>query len=193
MEVRMQPRTDRQQRCLNFQLEVWPHAQILMASDCMQNTIHYFDIPRHHSELLLRAETLVMVQEAAPLPDGLDSSEWTGLGEVTATGQHWDWLSPSHFARSTPLLSDFAEEIGFSRDQDPLSALIQLNFRIHAALEYTPLSTAVDSPIDIALQNRRGVCQDYTHIMIALLRKGRYPRPLYQRLHFPGTGRRRGV
>ena len=175
MEVRMQPRTDRQQRCLNFQLEVWPHAQILMASDCMQNTIHYFDIPRHHSELLLRAETLVMVQEAAPLPDGLDSTEWTGLGEVTATGQHWDWLSPSHFARSTPLLSDFAEEIGFSRDQDPLSALIQLNFRIHAALEYTPLSTAVDSPIDIALQNRRGVCQDYTHIMIALLRKADIP------------------
>ena len=175
MEVRMQPRTDRQQRCLNFQLEVWPHAQILTTSDCMQNEIHYFDIPRRHSELVLRAQTLVMVQEAALLPDGLDSSEWTGLGEVAATGQHWDWLSPSHFARSTPLLSDFAEEIGFSRDQDPLSALIQLNFRIHAALEYTPNSTAVDSPIDIALQNRRGVCQDYTHIMIALLRKAGIP------------------
>ena len=175
MEVRMQPRTDRQQRCLNFQLEVWPHAQILTTSDCMQNEIHYFDIPRRHSELVLRAQTLVMVQEAALLPDGLDSSEWTGLGEVAATGQHWDWLSPSHFARPTPLLSDFAEEIGFSRDQDPLSALIQLNFRIHAALEYTPNSTAVDSPIDIALQNRRGVCQDYTHIMIALLRRAGIP------------------
>ena len=175
MEVRMQPRTDRQQRCLNFQLEVWPHAQILMASDCMQNTIHYFDIPRSHSELILRAHTLVMVQEAAPLPDNLDSSEWTELGEVAASGQHWDWLSPSHFARTTPLLSDFAKEIVFSRDQDPLSALIQLNFRIHAALEYTPYSTAVDSPIDIALKNRRGVCQDYTHIMIALLRRAGIP------------------
>ena len=171
MEVRMQPRTDRQQRCLNFQLEVWPHAQVLTASDCVQNAIHYFDIPRRHSELLLRAHSLVLVQESEPLPDGLDSSEWTALEEAAASGMHWDWLSPSKFAQSTPLLLDFAEEVEFTREDDPLSALFRLNERLHVALEYMTLSTAVDSPIDIALENRRGVCQDFTHIMIALLRR----------------------
>lgn len=175
MEVRMQPRTDRQQRCLNFRLEVWPHAQVLATSDCMQNAIHYFDIPRSHSELLLRAQTLVMVQESEPLPEGLESSEWKALGEVAATGNHWDWLTPSRFASPTPLLSEFAEEIGFGQDQDPLTALFNLNERIHTAIEYTPKSTAVDSPIDTALENRRGVCQDFSHIMIALLRKASIP------------------
>ena len=175
MEVRMQPRTDRQQRCLNFRLEVWPHAQVLATNDCMQNVIHYFDIPRRHSELLLRAQTLVMVQESEPLPESLEESAWKELEEIAATGQHWDWLTPSSFARATPLLSDFADEIGFGKEQDPLSALFQLNERIHAAIEYTPKSTAVDSPIDIALENRRGVCQDFSHIMIALLRRASIP------------------
>ena len=175
MEVRLQPRTDSRQRCLSFQLEVSPHAQLLTTSDCEQNVIHYFDIPRSHTELLLRAHSLVMVQETPPIPDALDSSEWDALEEIVATGRYWDWLAPSNFAAPTSLLSDFAVEIGFNQIQDPLSALFQLNERIHSAFEYTPQSTAVDSPIDIALQHRRGVCQDYTHVMIALLRRRGIP------------------
>ncbi|MCZ0937467.1 MAG: transglutaminase family protein [Caldilineaceae bacterium] len=175
MEVRMQPRTDRQQRCLNFLLEVWPHAQVLATSDCMQNAIHYFDIPRRHSELLLRAQALVLVQDSDPLSGSLEASTWKELEDIAATGQHWDWLTPSIFARPTGLLTDFAEEIGFGKARDPLSALFDVNERIHSAIEYTPKSTAVDSPIDTALENRRGVCQDFSHIMIALLRRASIP------------------
>ncbi len=175
MEVRMQPRTDRQQRCLNFQLEISPHAQILTTGDCVQNMIHYFDIPRNHAELVLRAHSLVMVQEGPVLPDALDETEWDALLETAAAGRMWDWLAPSHYARPTSLLAEFSEEVGFSREQDPLTAILQLNESIHNAFEYTPLSTAVDSPIDIALENRRGVCQDYTHVMIALLRQRGIP------------------
>ena len=175
MVVRMQPRTDRQQRCLNFLLEVWPHAQVLATSDCMQNAIHYFDIPRRHSELLLRAQSLVLVQDSDPLPESHEASTWKELEDAALKGQHWDWLTPSSFARPTDLLSGFAEEIGFGKAKEPLSALIDLNERIHAAIEYTPKSTAVDSPIDTALENRRGVCQDFSHIMIALLRRAGIP------------------
>lgn len=171
----MQPRSDRRQRCLNFQLEVWPHTQILTSADCMQNVIHYFDIPRRHTELVLRAKSLVMVDESEPASDGLDATEWDRLDEVAASGSHWDWLSPSQFARSTTLLADFGREIALSRSQDPLNGLFQLNEQIHNAFEYNPFSTVVDSPIDIALQQRRGVCQDFTHVMIALLRQQGIP------------------
>ena len=175
MEVRMQPRTDRQQRCLNFQLAVSPHAQVLTTDDCVQNVIHYFDIPRSHAELILRAQSLVMVQEGPPLPDALAGSEWDALNETAVTERMWDWLAPSHYARPTSLLAAFSEEIGFGRDQDPLTAILQLNENVHDAFEYTPMSTAVDSPIDTALENRRGVCQDFTHVMTALLRQQGIP------------------
>ena len=193
MEVRMQPRTDRQQRCLNFRLEVRPLARVLTTNDCMQNAIHYFDIPSRHSELTLRAQTLVMVQEPDPLPESLEESAWKELEIDAATGQHWDWLMPSAFARPTPLLSEFANEIGFNKDMDPLSVISQLNEGIHAAIEYTPNSTAVDSPIDIALKNRRGVCQDFSHIMIALLRKAGIPARYISGYIFQDSDSRKGT
>jgi transglutaminase-like putative cysteine protease len=42
---------------------------------------------------------------------------------------------------------------------------------IHGGFAYAPNSTRVDSPIDEALASRRGVCQDFTHIMLATLRR----------------------
>lgn len=171
MEVRMQPRTDSRQRCLDFELEIWPHAQVLTTEDCSKNVIHYFDIPRSHSELLLRARSLVLVQGADPSPQSLEPAEWEDLGEAAASGRYWEWLAPSHFAQPTELLLGFAQEIGLSREGDPLSLLHRLNERVHAAFAYMPKSTAVDSPIDIALESRRGVCQDISHVMIALLRR----------------------
>jgi transglutaminase-like putative cysteine protease len=54
--------------------------------------------------------------------------------------------------------------------RDPLATLKSVNSALYSCLTYSPKSTRVDSPIDEALESRKGVCQDFTHIMIALLR-----------------------
>ena len=54
---------------------------------------------------------------------------------------------------------------------DPLGLLLDLNSAVYRAIEYVPKSTRVDSPADDALRNRQGVCQDYAHIVIALVRQ----------------------
>lgn len=46
----------------------------------------------------------------------------------------------------------------------------EVNHALHRAIAYDEASTKVDSPIDEALQHRRGVCQDYAHIMVSLVR-----------------------
>jgi transglutaminase-like putative cysteine protease len=48
--------------------------------------------------------------------------------------------------------------------------LLAINHKLHRAIAYDATSTHVDSPIDEALEHRRGVCQDYAHIMLALVR-----------------------
>jgi transglutaminase-like putative cysteine protease len=52
---------------------------------------------------------------------------------------------------------------------------MELNQSICQAFSYVPKSTKVDSPIDDALESRQGVCQDFAHIMIALLRGLKIP------------------
>jgi transglutaminase-like putative cysteine protease len=85
-------------------------------------------------------------------------------------GEYWDFLMPSKFSRPTELLAGFKREIGLERGDDPVVTISWLNARVYEAFDYVQLVTRADSPIDDALSIRQGVCQDFTHIMIALLR-----------------------
>jgi transglutaminase-like putative cysteine protease len=79
-------------------------------------------------------------------------------------------LLPSRYARPTELLESLARELQIGHHGNPLEAMLALNEAIYRAFDYVPNSTKVDSPIDDALQTRQGVCQDFAHIMIALVR-----------------------
>jgi transglutaminase-like putative cysteine protease len=56
------------------------------------------------------------------------------------------------------------------RRDDPLQLLYELNSALYESFDYVPKSTKVDSPIDDAIRSQHGVCQDFAHIMIALVR-----------------------
>src|SRR5438128_8124101 len=84
-------------------------------------------------------------------------------------------LLPSAFAHSTPLLEKLASEMKLERRGTPLELLLEISQGIHDKFAYVPNSTGVDSPIDDALRERKGVCQDFAHIMIALVRSLRIP------------------
>jgi transglutaminase-like putative cysteine protease len=94
-------------------------------------------------------------------------------------GDFWEDLAPSQFARWSGAIDEFGRELDLppaaARDVDPLTLAVDLSDKVHRAIEYVPKSTRVDSPVDVALENRQGVCQDYSHIMIALARRMRLP------------------
>jgi transglutaminase-like putative cysteine protease len=171
MEVRMQPRSDDQQHCFSFELKVTPQARVISYQDYLQNQIHFFDIPRRHGQLVLRAEALVGLTIPDELPENLRADAWAVLDELSKTPDYWDLLTESHFVRFTPLLAVLADELVLDRRTDPLTLLHHINTGIYYAFRYVPESTSVDSPIDVALESRRGVCQDYAHVMLALVRR----------------------
>ena len=170
MEVRMQPRSEGPQRCVRFGLNTTPPSRVKMYDDRDGNTVHHFNIPGRHSRLVLTAEALVDMAPPAPLPLSLGGGAWDRLDALTANGEFWDLVNPSHFAHPTPLLEALARELELDRRADPLALLTRLTGDIFARFAYSPQSTRVDSPIDDALSAREGVCQDFAHIMIALVR-----------------------
>ena len=174
MEVRMQPRSDEGQRCLSFSLDVRPAAAIMQYRDFLGNVVHHFDIAGSHSELTLKAQALVDVLHA-PEPLIEASRTWDDLDKLIASGDYWEMMLPSVFARPTPLLEDLFNEMNLERRGTPLELLLEITQSIHEQFAYVPNSTMVDSPIDDALAERKGVCQDFAHIMIALVRKLRIP------------------
>ncbi len=171
MEVRKQPRTEHLQRCLSFDLLVSPKTRVMSYRDYLGNNIHHFTVPGKHAQLQIVAESKVETGPPPPLPDRLPDSAWQEIDQMVSAGDYWEFLMPSDYARPTPLLKQIAIDLGAERREDPLSLLAEINTGMYAAFEYVPRSTTVDSPIDDALRARRGVCQDFAHIMIALVRE----------------------
>jgi transglutaminase-like putative cysteine protease len=171
MEVRMQPRSDGQQRCLHFALSTAPASRVMLYQDHDGNTVHHFNVPGGHSHLTLTAEALVDCTPPPEVPDRLEAGAWDRVDTRAATGEFWELTAPSRFAKKTDALFEFARSIGLTRGDDPLRTFRHLMAQMYERFEYSPQSTHVDSEIDEALSARRGVCQDFSHIFIALARQ----------------------
>ena len=174
MEVRMQPRSEAQQRCLSFQLEVDPPAHIMLYRDFLGNMVHHFDIAGSHSQVSVNAQALVDLQ-TLPVPSPSEAGSWDDLENLIVAEDHWEMLLPSQFTNPTSLLDELARELHLERRGNPLEVLLEINQGIYQSFAYVRDSTKVDSPIDDALRSRQGVCQDFAHIMIALARQLRIP------------------
>jgi transglutaminase-like putative cysteine protease len=175
METRMHPRSDSSQHCLTFTLSVSPRCRVFTYRDHLGNNVQHFDIPGEHNQLVIVAESVVELQPTPDLPGFLAPDAWEALDDLIAGGDYWEMLLPSTFAAETPAVKQLATEMEATRRDDPLKLVIELNQRLYDYFEYVPRSTRVDSPVDEAILNGKGVCQDFAHAMIALLRHVRIP------------------
>ncbi|HET7893889.1 MAG TPA: transglutaminase family protein [Candidatus Sulfotelmatobacter sp.] len=177
MEVRMHPRSEGNQRCFVFQLSVNPRARIFGYTDSYGNLVHHFDLPARHNQLTIITDALVNIDLQPSIPEVMEYEAWQELEEQVEKYDYWDMLMPSHFARSSPELEQLAAEIGANerKRRSPLAFLQDINSGVHRSFRYVKKSTAVNSPIEDALRSRQGVCQDFAHIMIALVRNARIP------------------
>jgi transglutaminase-like putative cysteine protease len=138
--------------------------------DHLGNTVHHFDIPGAHDELHVHATSVVEPLPGPVLPPSGYEGSWQALDGLRDAAEHWDWLHASRFAQATPPLAKFLEELRIDRRHDPLSTMHALNDGLHRTLRYEPNSTRVDSSSDHCLEQRRGVCQDFSHVFIAAAR-----------------------
>ena len=175
METRMHPRSDAHQHCLTFSLSVSPRCRVFSYRDYLGNVVQHFDIPGEHNQLVIVAESVVEQQTLPDVPSFLAPDAWSALDGLIDAGDYREMLLPSTFAVETPALIQLAERMDVTRRDDPLMLVQELNQRLFDYFEYEPRSTRVDSPIDEAITNRKGVCQDFAHTMIALLRHVRIP------------------
>ncbi|MDX2140748.1 MAG: transglutaminase family protein [Chloroflexota bacterium] len=171
-EARMQPRSEGVQRCLSFKLATMPQARVHRYTESNGNIVHYFDHPARHANLVITAEAVVETQPPPQLPDSLPMEAWDALDQLARTTDAFDMLLPGTLTQPTPTLLDFMHRINANtRHADPLTMVRHIKRSIYEAFEYVPESTEVDSPIDQTLTTGKGVCQDFSHIMLATCRE----------------------
>ena len=177
MELRMQPRSEKTQRCFTFQLFISPQARVFSYQDHFGNLVHHFDVPGQHQQLTITADALVEVETPAPLPESLGSDAWDELDAIIDREDYWDMLMPSHFACTSPEVEALAKalEVVERGGREPLELLTTLNSKLYKYFSYVKRSTAVNSAVEEAIRSRQGVCQDFAHTMISIVRNLRIP------------------
>jgi transglutaminase-like putative cysteine protease len=169
----MQPRAHAAQWLLDHTLHINPlPAQMRSLQDVYGNTRCFFSLQVPHAVLEVVAHSLVSTQASAPVDSTIGWEKVRELFRYQA-GNRFDAASefvyPSSFVPHHAEFAAFAR-ISFAPGTALLGACIDLMQRIHSDFSYESQSTQINTPALQALAERRGVCQDFSHIMIACLR-----------------------
>lgn len=147
---------------LNFRLMTEPQDAVLQYTDHFGNDVRHFDVVQPHQKLMVNAVSEVLT------PD-LYVADFSNLSPM----DEFNYLSPTDYApHTTDIVAFFASH---KITDSPLATALAFMYVIHENLIYEKGATDVKTTADKALVLGRGVCQDFSHIMLAACRLHHIP------------------
>jgi transglutaminase-like putative cysteine protease len=178
--LHLRPRDTAWQEVSSFALRVSPVIADAAdaAVDAFGNPVTFLELLRPHSSLLVESEAALSV---GPRPWATAASTelpWEAVPEAlvyTATAPSIEVLDATRFVFESPYVHVQRELAEFAAPSFPsrrplIEACTDLMRRIHTEFEYVPAATEVGTSVIQVLAERRGVCQDFAHLMIGSLR-----------------------
>jgi transglutaminase-like putative cysteine protease len=177
--VHLAPRPLAFQTCLAHKLTISPDAEILGTStDAFGNPVTSLCIEADHDSLSVRAESWVDVT-ARDYPEDRSTPPWDAVRARLAyqagrRPQAVDleaarFLFESTRVRNKRELAEWTSAC-FPPGRPLLEGVRALMNRIHTELKFDPTATTVSTPVMEVFERRRGVCQDFAHLMLSCLR-----------------------
>jgi transglutaminase-like putative cysteine protease len=173
-EVRLQPFSNATQTVEHFLLKVLPAARLRHHHDFFSNVVHHFEISEPHTTLLVESNLRVAMRPVPLLAETETPWPLARIGEAARETRVFDFLQESRFVELSPEVWRLALDITDGIADTWQAALALMNF-VHGQLKYEPNSTTVHTHARDVLKDRRGVCQDFAHVMISLCRTLKIP------------------
>lgn len=173
--ARLKPRVTPGQHREHWNLTIRPEPALRkMRTDYFGNRVCSFSVQELHTRLEIEATSEVRVEPALPADPGL-SPPWDevalGLREPGSEEllEAYPFVFESPHVRPSPELAALGAPV-FGPGRPLLEAVRDLNHHIHEAFTFDAEATTVGTPVEEVLRERRGVCQDFTHVMLGCLR-----------------------
>ena len=168
----LQPANTPCQQVLQHSLYVEPAATVQHNVDAFCNHRAYWALTHPHDGLLVRAYSEINTSAIAP---GNSTQSWESVREHFRyrgghpTDVNNGFVFGSHHAPVHEAFLAYAQS-SFSPGRPLVQAATELTARMHRDFTYASQSTDINTPALEALESRRGVCQDFAHILLACLR-----------------------
>ena len=172
----LEPLVDDRQQLLEHVLHVDPSpTQWSQQTDAYGNRCVYFSLTQPHQALTVRACSRVALTGPVEALRADRGSPWQGVAAALRyeAGSSYDaaveFVQPSPYVPRLAPLRDYAAA-SFPTGAPVAQGALDLMRRFHADFDFHGASTEVDTPLIKAFEQRSGVCQDFAHLMIGMLR-----------------------
>lgn len=173
-EAWLTPRTTEQQQCLSSTLQIIPEPSILSTrTDYFGNSVTQFSFNQGYDAL-----TVTAVDEVETRPSLRTSTgdvRWNDIAaavhrhETAADLAAYEFTFDSPRCRSSREFADYVL-VSFADGRPIVEGLVDLLKRFKVDFKYDANATTVSTPVEQAFRQKRGVCQDFAHLVISMLR-----------------------
>ena len=162
--LRVRPATTSTQRCDEFHTRIEPEARVSRHLDYFGTEVIEFGIPTSHEQLTIDVRARVVTSAPADPPDG----PWESLKSASYIDAAGEFALPWQDQPAVQGLSELEQALAAATPLETLETLCEL---IPDRFEYRPGATYVGSTIDDLINMGAGVCQDFVHLSLVLLRR----------------------
>jgi transglutaminase-like putative cysteine protease len=164
-EARLTPRSDNRQNVILSRVETVPATRSYRYLDYWGTAVTAFDLHAPHTELEVTASSVVETDKPEP---PIEKVTWDELRSEAVVDKFDEVLSPTHYTPRSRRLRRVGERIAMYND--PQDAVIAAADWVNSELDYVAGTTGVHSSALDALREGKGVCQDFAHLTLAVLR-----------------------
>jgi transglutaminase-like putative cysteine protease len=164
-EARLTPRSDSRQNVIINRVETTPATRSYRYVDYWGTTVTAFDLHAPHTELEVTSSSVVETERPEPPVATVD---WADLESTAVLDRYHEVLTPNAYTPISKRIDRTAKSL--IKGRQPHDAVLATAKWVHSELQYVPGTTGVHSSGLDALNEGKGVCQDFAHLTLILLR-----------------------
>jgi transglutaminase-like putative cysteine protease len=164
-EARLTPRSDSRQNVILNRVETVPATRSYRYVDYWGTAVTAFDLHAPHTELEVTSSSVVET-DRGEMPE--EDAGWDDLHTESVVDRFYEVLTPTQYTPESKRILRVGERI--AKDHAPREAVTAAAHWAHSELDYVPGTTGVHSSGLDALREGKGVCQDFAHLTLMVLR-----------------------
>lgn len=164
-EARLTPRSDSRQNVIVNRVETAPATRSYRYVDYWGTAVTTFDLHAPHLELEVTSSSVVETDKPEPRRT---SASWDDLHSTAVLDRYNEVLGTARYTPDSKRTDRVARQI--AKGRDPQQAVLAAVDWVRSELTYVPGTTGVHSSGLDALRKGKGVCQDFAHLSLILLR-----------------------
>ncbi len=179
-EARLTPRSDSRQNVVLNRIETVPATRSYRYIDYWGTAVTAFDLHAPHTELTVTSSSVVETDRAEPRTEKVT---WADLHSEPVVDRFDEVLRPTEYTPASKRIASVGKRI--AKYHEPSEAVVAVAEWVRSELDYVRGSTGVHSSGLDALREGKGVCQDFVHLSLIVLRSIGIPSRYVSGYHHP--------